>query len=233
MVAPTRLLQKQQVACHHDVLGLAGNARKPQTRRPLAFVHDAPTGEGEVLRMLDHRQVEVLGIEQGAAHQLGVGDRVPIVRDCHHSGRYHVADLGQLLPLLPLAHRTDGIDPGKSVPPGLGGDVLADRPVVVDRLGVGHTRHGRKAAGGRRQRATADGLFVLLPRLAQMDVHVDEARGHHLTRGVHHFGTPGPGDFLVHPGDVAVFHQYLVRAVQILARVNHPPAAKQQLHAAS
>ena len=63
-------------------------------------------------------------------------------------------------------------------------DELGRRLTVQGRLGVGHARHRRDAAGQRRRRAGADRLVLLAARLAQMDVHVDEAGTDDLARGV-------------------------------------------------
>ena len=48
--------------------------------------------------------------------------------------------------------------------------------VIVDRIGVRHARDRGEAAGNRRRRAGRDRLLVLLARLAQMHVDVDQAR---------------------------------------------------------
>ena len=50
--------------------------------------------------------------------------------------------------------------------------------VVRDRLGVGHRRDRRVPADRRRARAGLDRLLVLEAGLAQMRVHVDQARRH-------------------------------------------------------
>ena len=56
-------------------------------------------------------------------------------------------------------------------------------------LGIAHT--AREAAGRRGHRAGGDRLDVLLPRLAQVHVQVDEAGRHDLAGGVEHLGAVG------------------------------------------
>ena len=52
-----------------------------------------------------------------------------------------------------------------------------DRALAVDgRIGVGHAGDRGEAAGHGRGRAAGDGLVFLEARLAEVDVHVDQAR---------------------------------------------------------
>ena len=85
-------------------------------------------------------------------------------------------DVGELFALLSARHRANRIDARQSGFRGLLQDQLRDAGVVVDRLGVRHARHGGEAAGHRRRDAGRHRFLVLLPRLAQVHVHVDEAR---------------------------------------------------------
>ena len=86
------------------------------------------------------------------------------------------ADLGQFLPLPSLGDGADGKDIGVAGALGLEIDELRRRLAVEGRLGVGHARHRGNAAGQGRRRAGGDGLVFFAARLAQMDVHVDQAR---------------------------------------------------------
>ena len=63
-------------------------------------------------------------------------------------------------------------------------DELRGRLAVEGRLGVGHARDRRDAAGQGRRRAGGDGLVLLAARLAQVDVHVDQAGADDLAGGV-------------------------------------------------
>ena len=57
-------------------------------------------------------------------------------------------------------------------------DVSGDAGVVVHRRRVRHARHRGEAAGDRRRGAGRDRLLVLLARLAQVHVHVDQPGTH-------------------------------------------------------
>jgi hypothetical protein len=78
-------------------------------------VHHPARRQLQVLGVLDHRQVEVAGVEQGATHQLGVRHRLAVVGDRNRAGGHHVADLGQLLAAQALADRAHRVDPGEAV----------------------------------------------------------------------------------------------------------------------
>ena len=102
VVAPAGLLEQQEVARHHHVLRQTGDPRQAEPGRPLALVHHALAGEGQVLGVLHDRQAEVLGVEQRAAHQLGVRDRPAVVGDGDRAGPRQLSHLGQLLAREPL-----------------------------------------------------------------------------------------------------------------------------------
>jgi hypothetical protein len=189
---------------------------KPSLRRPLALVHHAGAGQVVVLGVLGDRDAEVPRVEEGAAHQLGVPDRQAVVRDRHRAGAHHLADLGQALPRQPLRHRADRVDARPAGAPRLGDDVLGHRPVVVDRIGVGHAGDAGEAARRRRPRAALDRLLVLLPRLAQVDVDVDEAGADDAAGGVEGAHPAGGLDAAADLGDLAVLDQQVRRLVEAL-----------------
>src|SRR5262249_39877869 len=88
---------------------------------------------------------------------------------------HEAADLGQLLAFAALGDGTDGEDVGVAGALGLEVDELRGGLAVDGRLGVGHARHRREAAGQRRCGAGADRLVLLAARLAQVNVHVNES----------------------------------------------------------
>ena len=117
--------------------------------------------------------------------------------------------------------------------PGFGHDVLGDRAIVVWRRGIGHTGDGGKATGGGSQRARAHGLLVLLPRLPQVDVHVDQTGSHHQSRSIDDLGVLGARNLLVHPGDPPVLDQHLEQTIEILAGIHYPAAGDEKSHSSS
>ena len=99
-------------------------------------------------------------------------------------GPDQLAELGELLPLLAQRDRADGIDPRLAGPLRLAHDEADRRLVVGHRIGVGHGADRGEAAGRRGHRAGGDGLEVLLARLAQVHVQVDQPGRDHLAGGV-------------------------------------------------
>ena len=87
-------------------------------------------------------------------------------------------------PLRPLVRAPIGKDIGVAGALGLQVDELGGGLAVDGRLGVGHAGHRRDAAGQRRGGAGGDGLVLLAARLAQVDVHVDQAGTDDLVGGV-------------------------------------------------
>ncbi len=179
-------LRQRDVAVDHHLLGGGRHAVQPQPHALEALVHDAAAGQVQVLAMAEHGLVEHPAIFQGAAHDLGADDRRAVVGEGDRAAFDQAADLGQLRALAALGDGADGKDVGVAGPLGLQIDELGRRLAVEGRLGVGHAGHRRDAAGQRRRRAGGDGLVLLAARLAQVDVHVDQARADDLAGGVDH-----------------------------------------------
>jgi hypothetical protein len=76
------------------------------------------------------------------------------------------------------------MDAGMSLLARLSQDQLGHRARVVDRHRVRHAGHAGEAASRRGQRAAGHRFLPLLARLAQVHVHVDEARTDHEARQV-------------------------------------------------
>src|SRR5262249_6655523 len=109
-------------------------------------------------------------------HDLGVDDWRTIVGEGDGPALDKTADLGQFLALATLGDGADGEDIGVAGALGLEMNELRGSLRVDGRLGVGHARYRRDTAGQRRGGAGGDGLVLLAARLAQVDVHVDQAR---------------------------------------------------------
>ena len=102
-----------------------------------------------------------------------------------------------------------------------------DRPLAVQRrVGIGNAGDRSEPAGQGGGRAGLDGLVLLAPRFAKMNVHVDQARGDDLARGVEHLiltvrkGVVG--------GNTAVPHEEVHDPVHRLAGVDHAAALDQE-----
>ena len=95
-------------------------------------------------------------------------------KDRDDAGTVHLADLREALALEPEGERADRVDARALRDASSIEDVLRDGRAVVRRLRVRHARDRREAAGERCRDAGRDRLLVLVPRLAQVDMHVDE-----------------------------------------------------------
>ena len=175
-------LGQVDVAVDHHLLGRGRHAAQAQAHALEAFVHDAAARQLQVLGMAEHRLVEHAAIFQGPAHDLGADHRRAVVGEGDGAALDQAADLRQFLPLPALGDGADGKDVGVAGPLGLEIDELGRRLAVEGRLGVRHARHRGDAAGQGRRRAGGDGLVLLAARLAQMDVHVDQAGADDLAR---------------------------------------------------
>ena len=94
-------------------------------------------------------------------------------------GRFSVeiAKLGQRLPFLSHSDRCNRKDLAQTSLPGLFNDEFRHRSTVIGGISIGHTDQGRKTARYTRLSPCSNGLFVFVPWLSQMNVHIDEARG--------------------------------------------------------
>ena len=131
-----------------------------------------------ILAVLDHRHVEHAGVLERAPRQDRRRHRQAIVGHRDAAGFLQLGDVGELFALLAARDGANRIDAREA----RFGRLLQNQPrhagVVVHRLGVRHARDRGKSAGHRRGDAGRDRLLVLLPRLAQVHVHVDEAGAH-------------------------------------------------------
>ena len=110
------------------------------------------------------------------AHQAGVGDAGAVVGEEPHAELGHLAERGELLPRPADGDGARGAHVARRGAAEL--EHLAHDAGVVDgRDGVGHGEDARVAAEGGGPGAGLDRLGLLLARLAQVAVEVDEARG--------------------------------------------------------
>ena len=189
MNRPSRERAQGHVAPGHDLLGRRRHAAQPQQRRRRALVGDPAVGEGGVLAVVDDRHAAHGGVLEGAPHQDRVGHGAPRVGDGNASGVAQLADGREPPPRPPLGHRPDRVDPREARLGRLREDEAGHAGLVVRGLGVGQAGDRGEAAGNGRRDPRGDRLLVLGPGLAQVDVHVDEARTHHAAwRDVHDRG---------------------------------------------
>ena len=141
---------------------------------------------------------------------------------------HHVADLGQGLALLVLGQRADRADVHEAG--GLAAvDLVADLGARVGDGGrVGHRGDVREAAVGRGARARLDGLLVLEARIAEVDVHVEQAGHEVLARAVDDLGLGR--EVLAHLRDLVTVDEDVEDLVQAQLRVHDVGALDQICH---
>ena len=131
-------------------------------------------------------EIERARVLHRPAHQLGVHHRLAVVGDGHAARFLELPHLGQLLAAEPPGDGADRVDPHHARRSRAVDDELGHRAAVVGRRGVRHRADGGEPARRRGARPGGDVLFVLLPRLAQVGVQIDEARHHPLPAHVDH-----------------------------------------------
>ncbi len=223
-------LRERDVPLDHQRFRGSRYAAQPERRRAEALVRDSVSLQRGIFAVIDDRRPQHPGVFQGAPHQQRRGHRAAVVRKRDATCGTLFAELGELLATRPERHGTDRVDPRQPRLRRLLEDELRDAGVIVDRLGVRHAGNGGEPSGDCRRRARRDRLFVLLPRLAQVNVHVDQT-GHdqRASSDLEHLCAVDreiPG----HPSDTSVLDQHVERAVTVSGRVDYPSALEQQLH---
>ena len=204
---------------------LAGQA---QSGRDGPFVHRRSPRETRILRVLNHRHCEESGVLERPAQQVPVADPVPVVGKRDRAGAPHFPELGELLPPAAARDGPDRIDargPGFRAPRR---DECGHGAVVVDRVRIRHRADRREAAGRRGGCAGCDRLRVFAPRLAQVDVEIDEPGKDEQPRGVKDEGAV-VGEPLVHRFHPAVAQENVERAVPAVSRVHDGASADQEI----
>lgn len=111
-------LGEHRVARDDRRLGDRRPAGEAELGRQRPLVHDGAAREVGILRVLRHDRAERRGVLERAAHELGVGDALPVVAEHRHSGgaareHRHVGET------LPREADRDGADRAHGREPGL------------------------------------------------------------------------------------------------------------------
>ena len=224
-----RHFRQNEVPRHQDLLGSGRKPFQPQNRRVVPLVHHASLGKASILAVVDHRDIENLGVFEGHPHQVRRGDGVPVIGDGNDAALHHVSYLGELLAFPLLADAADGEDVDHRSLSRLGDDVLRHALAVVPGVGVGHHGDGGEPAGSRGRAACFHGFFVFPARLPQVDMHVDEPWGHDLAREIQDRDVVH-GDSGRDTGDLPVANQDIPDAIQIAGGVHDASPSKQPVH---
>ena len=227
VVAAAVVAGHDRVARHNGLLRHARPTAQAQARGLLALVGDGALGHAVVLGVLREHHVVRLGVLDGAAHQLRVVDALAVVGEHAHAAAGHQPDLGELLTLQPLGNGADRVDVALAVLLALRPHRLGEERLVYHRGGVRHGEHGGKTALGRGVGAGGDGLSVLAAGLAQVHVHVHQARQQHVAPAVHDLVRvvegvlPDRVDHAVGDVDENVGHVLAVRADVVQSERGH------------
>jgi hypothetical protein len=196
-------------------------------------MRDAIALQGGILAVIDDRRVQHPCVLEGSPHQQCCRHWPAVVRKRDAPGRALLAELRKLLATRAERNCADRVDTRQPGLCGLLQNELRDPGVIVDRVGVGHAGDGREAARHRRGRSGRDRLLVLLTRLAQMHVHIDETGDDEPpARDVEHLGAIDR-QVATDSCDAPVFDQDVERAVALSGRIDDASPLQQQLHDSS
>ena len=201
-------LRQTDVPDQTDFLAACVHARQTQTIRCPPVVHGSGVGEFRCVAMRRHQHAEAPRVLEGAAHELGICDGIGIVGNHHRTPHLHVADLRQVLTTATLADASGDMEIQ------FGGNLRGhiqhtlDHASVIDGgLRVRHHHQTGDATSHGRLRARFQGFRVLMPRLAQMGVQVEETRQHHHFRGVDDPGSGRGHQMGADRADHSILHQ--------------------------
>ncbi len=181
--------------------------------------------------MFDDGHVEHARVLERASHQQRRRHRPAVVGNRDAARLLQLRDVGELFTPLPSRDRADRIHARQVRVRGLLEHVLRHAGVVVHRVGVGHARNGREAAGDGSGGTGRHGFLVLLSRLPQMHVHVDEpGTDNHTARNLDDDDAGFHRQIAADAGDAIAVYQQVEHAVAAVGRVDQPSALKQPLH---
>ena len=177
--------------------------------------------------MIRHRDAERARILECGAHQVTRHHGVSVV--AHRNGPCpdHFAEFRQLLALLAHGDAADRVHPREC----RGLALRLDEPhrsLVVDHwVGVGHRTDPGETAGDRRHRSGGDRLAILLPGLAQVNVHVDQPGCHDETLCLDDPGTIGSAKIFSRAGHLPILQENVGDLVQPLRWIDDTTAAQE------
>ena len=224
-----RELGQHDVALDLQLLALGRPAQKAQARGGHAFVDLALAHQALVLAVTHEHLAEHLAVVHAAAHHAGRLYAAPVVSEGHGAGGDHVAHVRERLALKALGHGARRIHMAAPHLLGTALDIGHHGARIGYGVGVGHGAHAREAALRGRARLGLDVALVLVTGIAQMDVHVHQAR-HQVRAGkVDNLGARRL-EVLAHLGDLIAVDQHVGNAVDPDLRVDDMGSLKQIGH---
>ncbi len=173
--------------------------------------------------MVHDRQLEHCRIFDCSAHDFVALYAFSVVRYGDDAGFFQLAGGRELFPVHPDREATGRIDVDHRLACDLVHDPLNRASVVADRAGVGHADHACKSSGCRGAGTAGDLLLVSLPRIAEVDMNVDQSGRDDEAAGID-LGRR----FLLRP--VNLLHNYTIHGeniadlVTLVGRVDDPSA---------
>ena len=131
-------------------------------------------GEGYLLAVVNDDHVAHRGVLERTPHKNRRRHRPSVIRHGYTAGPSKLCQRCKFLAVPTFRHGSHRIYPSQSR---LGGTVEYEpgyRRVIIGRLGVWHTGHGREPSGHGGRNPRGYGLLVLVPRFTQVDVHIDK-----------------------------------------------------------
>jgi len=138
--------------------------------------------------MVNNQGAKIIGVGEGAPHDLCVGNAGLAIAECQGAGRLEETDLGHLIALQAFCHgghRVDMDDCRIACAP----FEIVDQCCIVDnRIGLRHADYGRDTACGSSPAGGCQRLAMLVTRLASEDHHIDQPRCDHMAGTVDDLG---------------------------------------------
>ena len=177
VVAAAGQLGELDVAGHHDLFGGVRDAREAEPVGYPALAHGAAIEQLRLLAMVDDGQAECGAVAERLPHEVGVGERVAVVGEADRAGLGELAHLRQLTAAAALGDAANREHTHRAFLAGLAQHELDDGGAVDGRVGVWHGADGGETAPRGGPRTGSYGLFVLVARLTEVAMEVDEPRG--------------------------------------------------------
>ena len=181
-------------------------------------MHVAAFDEALFFAMVDDDLVEHAGIFHGFTHEIAVFYVAAVIGESSDAFFGHGTHRCQFLALEAFGNGADDFDFDFGFPFDLIFHAVDDDCRIDNRLGIRHGRYTGNAAGSCGLRPRFNRFLAGLAGLAEMDVHVDEARSYDEARGIEDFGTVGAEigpDFL----DFTIFNENVTNFILLHGRI--------------
>src|SRR6056297_592249 len=178
MQAATGEFSQHDIARSRGIFRNPGDPLQAELSRYRSLVHATITNQGKIFGMAEDWSVKSVCVLESPLHQFAAFNRQTIVGKTNATTLLQLSHLCQNFALHRPADRCDRIEISASLPVGLVDQVTGHRQVVVDRAGIWHAGQRGDASGCRRTGAADNIFLVLLARIAQVSMDVDQSRGH-------------------------------------------------------